>query len=82
MLRNHLVNYRASWQRAREQYAALTSERVALLQERNELRAVLRELQAAVQARWAAEERLADLYRERAIVRARAAERDPAQPLH
>jgi len=38
----------------------------------------LRELRAAVRARQRAEAELASLYRERAIQRARAAERDPA----
>ena len=41
----------------------------------------LRELQAAVQAR-RAEQRCAELYRERAIARAKAAERDPTQQLN
>ena len=50
--------------------------------ERDEFRARLHELQARVQERWAAEQRLAELYRERAIARARAAERNPAQPLN
>jgi hypothetical protein len=35
----------------------------------DEFRACLRELQAAVQARWEAEARLTDLYREREIAR-------------
>jgi hypothetical protein len=42
----------------------------------------LRELRAAVLARQKAEAELAELYRERAIARARAAERDPNIPLH
>ena len=47
----------------------------------DEVREALRELQAAVLARQKAEAELAALYRERAIARARAAERDPAAPL-
>jgi hypothetical protein len=44
-------------------------------------RDALRELRAAVLARQQAEAELAALYRERAIIRARAAERDPTLPL-
>jgi uncharacterized coiled-coil DUF342 family protein len=79
----------ASWQRAREAFAALTSERDALARElaeirrqRDEILATLRELQAAVQARWKAEEWVRELYRERDIQRAQRAERDPAMPLN
>ena len=45
--------------------------------ERDEFRAALPELRAAATARWEAEARLAQLYRERTIARARAFERDP-----
>jgi hypothetical protein len=79
----------ASWQRAREQFAALVTERDALREElrhvtaeRDEFRRCSAELSAAITARWRAEERLASLYRERAIARARAAERDLGQPLN
>jgi hypothetical protein len=78
----------ACWQRAREQFAAVTAERDHLRWELaqtrkslDEVREALRELQAAVLARQKAEAELAALYRERAIGRARAAERDPAAPL-
>jgi uncharacterized coiled-coil DUF342 family protein len=78
-----------SWQLAREQFAALVAERDALKgelaevrRERDDFRAVARELQAAVQARWQAEQRLARLYRERELARAEAAERNPTIPLH
>jgi hypothetical protein len=78
------------WALARAQFAALVDERDCLreqleatrqsLQDSNDaLREVtdaLRELKAAVSARWAAEARLADLYREREIARASAIERD------
>jgi hypothetical protein len=47
----------------------------------DEVRKALGELQAAVLARQKAEAELAALYRERAIARARAAERDSAAPL-
>jgi hypothetical protein len=77
-----------SWQLAKQQYASLVPERDALKRElaemtrsRDEFRTCLRELQCAVQERWAAEQRVAELHRERAIARARAAERDPAAPL-
>jgi hypothetical protein len=83
------INAAVSWQLARQQFAGVVAERdqlkwelAEIKRERDEFRAHLRELQAAVQARWAAENRLADLYRERDIERARAAERDPGQPLH
>ena len=66
-----------SWQLARAQYAAAVAELAEAKRERDEFRAALVELRAAVTARWKAEARLAELYRERAIARARAAERDP-----
>ena len=68
------VGIRRSWQLAREQLAALVSER-------DDYRDALAELRAAVTARWQAEERVRELYRARDIARARAAERDPAAPL-
>jgi hypothetical protein len=49
--------------------------------ELDECRAALNELRAATLARQHAEAELASLHRERAIARARAAERDPAVPL-
>jgi hypothetical protein len=64
-----------SWQLA--QYAAVVAELAEVKRERDEFRAALAELRAAVTARWEAEARLAALYRERAIARARAVERDP-----
>ena len=59
-------------------------QRIAVLNRAVEARAstALRELQATVRARQHAEAELAALYRERAIARARAAERDPALPLN
>jgi hypothetical protein len=48
----------------------------------DEFRACLRELQAAVQARWEAEARLTDLYRDARSREARAAERDPNAALN
>ena len=83
MLRNaRRINVAASWQLARAQYAAVVAELVEVKRERDELRTCLRELQAAVQARWEAEARLAELYRERAIARARAVERHPKAMLN
>jgi len=70
-----------SWQFARMKYAAVVAELAAVKRERDEFRAALAELRAAVTARWEAEARLAALYRERAIQRAQRAERDPAVPL-
>ena len=66
-LRNHALSSR------------LTSlkKRAEVKRERDEFRAALAELRAAVTARWEAEARLAELYRERAIARATAVERDP-----
>jgi hypothetical protein len=69
--------------------AALASEKDAYKAELEfvqgqfkELQAELRELRAAVLARHRADAELAALYRERAIQRARATERDPLAPLH
>jgi hypothetical protein len=66
-----------NWQLARTQYAAVVTELAEVKRERDEFRAALAELRAAVTARWEAEARVAELYRERAIARARAVERDP-----
>jgi len=78
-----------SWQIARQQFAAVVAERDALRcdlaevrHQRDEFLSCLRELQAAVQARWQAEERVRELYRERDIARALAAQRDPTMPLN
>ena len=68
------IDIRRSWQLAREQFAALVSER-------DDNRDALAELRAAVTARWQAEERVRELYRAQDIARARAAERNPAVPL-
>jgi hypothetical protein len=69
--------------------AALIAERDALCREllevtrqRDEFRACARELRCIIQERWAAEERVAELHRERAIARARGAERDPNAALN
>ena len=79
----------AQWPHAATELAAQAAENAALKMEldriraeRNELRQRLVELLDAVRARRNAEAELAALYRERDIARARAAERDPAQPLH
>jgi hypothetical protein len=87
--RRRRVDIAASWQRAREQFAAVVTERDSLREhlarvrlQRDEALTLLDELRAAVRARHAAEVELAGLYREREIHRARAIERDPAQPLH
>ena len=76
------INVAASWQFARTQYAAVVAELAEVRRERDEFRAALAELRAAVTARWEAEARLAELYRKRAIARARAVERDPSAMLN
>jgi hypothetical protein len=87
MLRNPVrrLDIAASWRRAREAYAALMGERDALKRELSETRrerddalARLREISAAVLERNKAEIALVTLHRERQIVRAGAAARDPA----
>jgi hypothetical protein len=68
-----------------ELYAADFETKVELKRvqiELNEARAAFDELRAAVLARQPAEVELAELRRLREIGRARAAERDPDQPLH
>jgi hypothetical protein len=89
------VDAAASWQHAREQFAAVVAERDTLKRDlewaRRDLAmtektladciTTLRELRAAGQARIEAEQRCAELYRERELHRARAAQRDPARPL-
>jgi ribosomal protein L29 len=76
------VDLARSWQFARMQYAAVVAELAEVKRERDEFRAALAELRAAVTARWEAEARLAELYRERASARARAVERHPASLLN
>jgi uncharacterized protein involved in exopolysaccharide biosynthesis len=88
------VDIRA-WHRARQEHAAVAAERDELkaendalkrqlawtLHELNDVTDALRELRMAVAARQKAEHALTDLHRERAIARAKAAERDPTLPL-
>jgi len=76
--------WQRGWQIACAAYRAALDERDAALRELEwtqeqlvELRAAVAELRAAVTARWQAEARLTELYREREIARARAAERNP-----
>jgi chromosome segregation ATPase len=83
------VDVAQSWQRAREQFASLKTERNALRQELAEakrelevVRAQLNDLSAAVLERNRAYDNVRILRRERDIVRARHAERDPSLPLH
>ena len=71
-----------SWALAQQQFAAVIAELAEVKRERDEFRAALAELRAAVTARWEAEARLAALYRERAIARARAVERHPKAMLN
>ena len=86
----------ASWQHAKTQFAAVVAERDQLKHELaqtqqelasarqsvHDLRGVIDEMLATRRACEMAEAELVRLYRERDIARARAAERDPAQPLH
>jgi len=82
------INVKRSWELAKRVHADVVAERDAILEELywtqdqlRELTTELRELKAVVLARQHAETELAALYRERAIQRAQAAERDPAAPL-
>ena len=76
------INVAASWQLARAQYASVVAELAEVRRERDEFRAALAELRAAVIARWEAEARVAELYRQCAIARARAVERGPKAMLN
>jgi hypothetical protein len=60
----------------------VVTELAEVKRERDEFCAALAELRAAVTARWEAEARLAELYRERTIARARTVERDPSAMLN
>ena len=91
MLRNPIrrLDLRLSWARARAEMAACAAERdelrrelVDVKRERDDLLAALIELRAARAAVVQAQAELASLYRERAIARAHAAERDPTTPLN
>ena len=64
-----------------EMHSRHVAEVAALRRELDEVRAAFDELRTVSLARQRAEVELRGLYRERAIVRARAAERDPAAPL-
>jgi hypothetical protein len=77
------------WHSAKEQFAALTAECEALRRDlanvrrqRDDAIDALQELRAVHVRVEAARGELAALYRERAIARAQAAERDPALPLN
>ena len=83
------INIRRSWELAKRVHANVVAERDALLEQLywtqdqlRELTIELRELKAVVLARQHAEAELAALYRERAIQRAQAAERDPNAKLN
>jgi chromosome segregation ATPase len=77
------------WAKAREMIASLIAERDALRDELAEtkrtlhdVRSALRDLLAARAAREQAEASLRELYRERELERAEAAQHDPATRLH
>jgi hypothetical protein len=83
------VDVAASWQRAREQFAAIATERDQLRQDlarvrlaRDQAIDLVHELQAAIMERNRADLDLHHLRREREIHRASLAVRDPAQPLN
>src|SRR5262245_16446332 len=98
MLRSPIrrVDLRASWQRAKAQFAAIVAERDSLKhelacteqrlahaeRERDQYLATIRDMLATRTAARHARAELADLYRERALARAQAVERDPSRPLH
>jgi hypothetical protein len=82
------VSAARSWANARQQFASVIAERDRLRlelqwtkQSLDECRQAMRELQAASLTLMKAEAELAALYRERAIARARAAERNLSKPL-
>jgi chromosome segregation ATPase len=89
------VSAARSWAHAREQFASVIAECDALQceladlhrefdelrRELDETRALYDELRAVTLARQRADAEVAELHRLREIGRARAAERDPAQPL-
>jgi hypothetical protein len=95
MLRLRRVGVAATWAAAKRTFADLTAELVEVKRERDDLRrqydwllaelrdlsGELRELRLAVTARQRAEDELAALHRERELMRALSAERDPALPL-
>jgi hypothetical protein len=83
------VDVAQSWQRAREEFAALATERDQLRLDlarvrlaRDQAIDLVRELQAAIMERNRADLDLHHLRREREIHRASSAVRDPAQPLN
>ena len=78
-----------SWELTKLAYADVCEQRDAYkreleltIQQLAGLRDEVAELRAAVTARWEAEARLAELYRERELARARAVERDPKAMLN
>jgi hypothetical protein len=83
------VDVAQSWRRAREEFAAIVSERDQLRLDlarvrlaRDQAIDLVRELQAAIMERNRADLDLHHLRREREIHRASLAVRDPAQPLN
>jgi hypothetical protein len=83
------VDIAASWRRAREQFAAIVSERDQLRLDlarvrlaRDQAIDLVRELQAAIMERNKADCDLHHLRRERELHRARSTVRDPDTPLH
>jgi hypothetical protein len=82
------IDYRRSWQIAREQFAAIVAERDQLRHDLDNVRrqrddaiAALIDLRAARGRVETATVELRELYRAREIQRAQAVERDPTRPL-
>ena len=82
---DYIQGYRNALRQAREDLQDMHFKHLCdmanLHRELDKARAEFNELRAVVLARQRADSELATLYREAAIVRARAAERDPSVPL-
>jgi hypothetical protein len=83
------INLAASLAFAKRAFSALVIENTALREDltrvrlqRDEALDMVRQLRVCIQERWRAEERCRELYRERDIARAEAAQRNPDMPLH
>ena len=93
LIRPHADAYRRALAEARSELAAMDARHRhrhddllrqldEVRSELDETRAAFQELRTIVRARQRAESELAELYRELEIARARAAEREPCQPLN
>ena len=86
LLRPHIDAYRAALAECRSDLGAMhfayECRMADLHRELDTCRSELDELKGAIRARQRAEQELAGLYRERELMRALRAERDPALPLN